>query len=360
MFLLSAASILPANIQRPTPLKKMEKPDVQPEATFAPTTRGGSKLKHDGYVYRYRETNKDGTVSWKCDLDSQKFRRDGRAKTSGRDEGATVIAYTKNRRHLPDPTAENARAVVATVKRVAVEQPAATTHQVLAASVRGAPEEVLAQLNSKKTLKRAAQRARQADRKKRLVGSGEGSAPNDRSRQELHIPPHMAEFNGESFLRFDSGPGNDRIVIFGSSASAEFLSKCKTWGADGTFKVAPAIFAQLYTVHGHENGFVVPALYCLLPNKTAATYDRMWGAIKSIIPQEINEPINMAADFEVAAFAALATHFPGPAFWGCLFHLAQSVDRKVVELGLRQRYLGSPEFRRAVKSLVALAFFPRN
>ena len=150
MFLFVGSTHFPSKHTTTHTPQKLEKPDVQPEATFAPTTRGGSKLKHDGYVNRYRETNKDGTVSWKCDLDSQKFRRDGRAKTSGRDEGATVSAYTKNRRRLPDPTAENARAVVATVKRVAVEQPAATTHQVLATSVRGAPEEVLAQLNSKK------------------------------------------------------------------------------------------------------------------------------------------------------------------------------------------------------------------
>ena len=218
-------------------------------------------------MYTDTQTNRGGTASSR---DGQKSRRDGRATTSGMDEGATVIANTKNRRRLPDPTAENARAVVASVKRVAVEQPAATTHRVPAASAQGAPAEVLAQLKSKKTLNGAARRERQADRKKRLVGSGEGSAPNDRSRQELHIPPHMAEFNGESFIRFDSGPGNDQVVIFGSSASAEFLSKCKTWGAEGAFKVAPAISAQLYTAHGDENGFVAPALYCLLPSQTAA------------------------------------------------------------------------------------------
>ena len=77
----------------------------------------------------------------------------------------------------------------------------------------------------------------------------------------------MAEFDGESFFRFDSGPGGDRIVIFGSSASAEFFSMCKTWGAGGAFKVAPAIFAQLSTARGRENGFVDPALYCFLPKQ---------------------------------------------------------------------------------------------
>lgn len=43
---------------------------------------------------------------------------------------------------------------------------------------------------------------------------------------------------------------------------------------DGTFKVTPSIFFQVYTIHVMYKDAVVPLVYALLPNKTEETYQR--------------------------------------------------------------------------------------
>jgi len=46
------------------------------------------------------------------------------------------------------------------------------------------------------------------------------------------------------------------------------------WLADGTFKVVPSMFFQLYTIHfAFGNGVRPAAIYFLLSDKSAATYE---------------------------------------------------------------------------------------
>ena len=46
---------------------------------------------------------------------------------------------------------------------------------------------------------------------------------------------------------------------------------------DGTFKVCPRLFYQLYIIHSHMYGTVVlPELFCLLPDKKVSTYHRLF------------------------------------------------------------------------------------
>ena len=48
---------------------------------------------------------------------------------------------------------------------------------------------------------------------------------------------------------------------------------------DGTFKYCPTFFMQLYTIHGTVIGHYMPLVYCLLPNKTQDTFQKMWTVI---------------------------------------------------------------------------------
>ena len=41
---------------------------------------------------------------------------------------------------------------------------------------------------------------------------------------------------------------------------------------DGTFKVSPRLFYQVFTVHAFKHGKQFLFAYCLLPNKTKETY----------------------------------------------------------------------------------------
>ena len=63
---------------------------------------------------------------------------------------------------------------------------------------------------------------------------------------------------------------------------------------DGTFPVSPPQFAQLYTVHGLQNGRNVVGAYTLLPNKRLDSYVKMLNEIKnltnSVHPESIMIP----------------------------------------------------------------------
>ena len=52
---------------------------------------------------------------------------------------------------------------------------------------------------------------------------------------------------------------------------------------DGTFKAAPHLFTQLYSIHALYRDHVVPVIYCLLPNKLRATYHDVFDILKRVM-----------------------------------------------------------------------------
>ena len=81
--------------------------------------------------------------------------------------------------------------------------------------------------------------------------------------------------------------------------------------ADGSFKTAPELFFQVYVIHALrggpnplQNGHLLPSLFVLLPNKTHATYTRMWQQIKALCPNA--HPNQMIMDFERLRSTALS------------------------------------------------------
>ena len=91
---------------------------------------------------------------------------------------------------------------------------------------------------------------------------------NPTSLFDLHIDSNLKSLGGNSFLLFDTGPGIDRMIIFGIEENKIILSFASIWMADGTFKVIPSLFAQLYTVHAlvggvypFRDGHLLPSIY---------------------------------------------------------------------------------------------------
>jgi len=71
-------------------------------------------------------------------------------------------------------------------------------------------------------------------------------------------------------------------------------------------------------------------------------------------------PEIILADFENAAQNAFRLAYPNANIKGCLFHLSQSVLRKVGDLGLKVQFESNPDFNMAVKPLSAQSFVPEN
>lgn len=78
----------------------------------------------------------------------------------------------------------------------------------------------------------------------------------------------------ETFLRYDSGEGADRFLIFGREKFIRNLAASRDWIIDGTFKRSPDIFYQVMVVacRFRDTHHVYPAMYILMPNKTQRRY----------------------------------------------------------------------------------------
>ena len=63
----------------------------------------------------------------------------------------------------------------------------------------------------------------------------------------------------------DSGPGDNRMIMMGCDELLDGLARAELWLADGTFKVVPTVFFQLYSIHFDFGSGIHPgAVYCLL------------------------------------------------------------------------------------------------
>ena len=99
-------------------------------------------------------------------------------------------------------------------------------------------------LPPEKSLKRTCQRARPA-------------RANPTSLLDLVIDQNIKNLGGKEFLIYDSVPGSDRILMFGTEENKHILTISSIWMADGTFKTVPSLFAQLYTIHGLAQGSAI-------------------------------------------------------------------------------------------------------
>lgn len=310
------------------------------------SSRGGDKLSFEGFVYR-KNTSNITTQNWRCENKGCK----GSVSTSLRYHTERQVVTRQIHNHPPVP----ARVEVVSALDKAMEQ--AETSDLR-------PRRIISDMNlSREATTEAPTRkaiSQRIQRKRKHSEIGHEVAPLNRS--GIIIPEkYKTTKRGEEehrFLLYDNeDDGNDRLIVFSSEVMLDELSKNNIWMMDGTFKVAPTLFLQLYTIHviiGGPNGHVFPCIYALLPNKTTQTYIKLFQILKDARPNLA--PHLCIMDFELASKRALLTEFPQVSVAGCFFHLTQAVWRKVQGAGLTENYINQPEVREAVKSLCALAF----
>lgn len=179
-------------------------------------------------------------------------------------------------------------------------------------------------------------------------------------RDGFDIPErYQVTHNDERFLAYDSGVDDvDRMLIYATQRNIDVLRSADHWFMDGTFKVVPQVFYQLYTVHALQADRVIPCVYALLPNKTGQTYR---GLLRQLL--EIDQglrPNTVLTDYEIGAVAAIQEVFPQAVVQGCFYHLAQCVWRKVQDLGFAQAYRDDEDYSVNVRMIPGLAFVPED
>jgi hypothetical protein len=146
--------------------------------------------------------------------------------------------------------------------------------------------------------------------------------------------------NKRQFMLHDSREDDShRIIVFAPEFCLEQLRKHKHWQADGTFKFAPKLFKQVYTIHvSDENGFSFPTVHAISTNKSTDTYMRLLEIVKAHVDLENTsnfDPLEFMCDFEIAAHDAVRPTFNETAIKSCFFHLCQSAKRYADQHGLR-------------------------
>ena len=321
---------------------------AQDSLEFSLTQKGKRKACYRGYFYNFDKTSKENTnlTFWICENYSKKqFKCKGRLHI--KDE--VVVKIQGEHNHAPNESKKQVFDLRAKIRDVASTSNEPTV-ALLANVTQEYPSSVVAQLASKNVLKRTVQQVRKKAR---------NIPPEPRSLEELTIPECYQNLNdGTQFLLHDSGPGNERFLLFGTRGNLNLLTESTSVFSDGTFSAAPSrFFYQLYTIHASVDNHVIPLVYALLPNKRFETYNRLFSTLVSLQPQF--KPEAWLTDFELAAIQAIMLNFPQAAMTGCFFHMQQCLWRKIQNLGLSNAYKEEDEkFAMSAKSLACLAFVP--
>ena len=121
------------------------------------------------------------------------------------------------------------------------------------------------------------------------------------SLNEVNIEGEWSKtYDGERFALFQI-PGVNKVVTFTTDSMLQRLCSSPVVIIYVTFRLAPTLFTQLYTLHGEFRGEIFSMMFLLLPDKTKENYE----AVLNLIIQAarwINytfEPETFLLDFEL-------------------------------------------------------------
>ncbi|KAE9539653.1 hypothetical protein AGLY_004905 [Aphis glycines] len=151
----------------------------------------------------------------------------------------------------------------------------------------------------------------------------------------------------------------ENIIIFSCETNLRFLSIVDNIYMDGIFDYSAHFFLQFYSILGYLNGYYVPLVFCLLPNKCKQTYIYVFRTIsKKCKDLGLNfSPANITVDFERVIINAVSEMWTQTNISGCQFHLTQSWYRKIQEIGLSSVYKDeSSEIGKWLRNIFGLLF----
>ena len=310
------------------------------------TKRGNEKFVHNGYLYVFDKISKANNELkfWRCE-------RKNRCKARLHTIAGEVVEEMHSHTHEPS-AAQIEAATVKTKLRTRAKDTLESPSTVINECLTNVSQASLAVLPDVPAMRKIISRQRNCV-------TQAPSNPTDLRQLSLpdcykiYVPQPGVE---ENFLLCDSGPGPDRILIFGRQSWLQHLAASDIWFVDGTFSIAPNLFSQIYVISAKKHGGVHPVVYALLPNKQRTTYIRMFELLKESEPDL--KPTSIVCDFEQAAHSAMRDSFPGIQIQGCFFHLSQNMHKHLDRLGFTSLYNADPDFALKAKMIFALAFVP--
>jgi hypothetical protein len=313
--------------------------------------RHQNKFEHDSFLYVKDKMSADGTiVFWRCD--KRGIGCNGRIWTNANDGTFNSLRI----RHTCSEVGNAARVQLQTMQ-TRIKQRAETTMEnpstIRDESLANAPLAVLGQAPTTNAVRLMTSRARR----------GVAPAANPGSREEIVIPPEYRTYEAtpavfEEFLLADSGPEEERILVFGRASHRNWSAQMREVFVDGTFVLAPPLFTQIFVILSRRGDFVFPVLFTLLPNKRKETYVKLFRLLREMWPDF--SPDSVSVDFELAIHQALREVFAECQINGCFFHLVSNLKKHISNSHLLGRYNNDPEFALRARMITAVAFVPEQ
>lgn len=298
---------------------------------FFDSQKGNRKLSLSNFLYTKEKSASDRKTIWRCEKRTCK----ARLHLSHNDE---IVFGPTAHLHAPIHGKYSVAVARSNMNRRARES-METTRQIIQQGLAEVSVENAHLLPSRENVSRVIRHHRQ-----KVQGHQE------------NLNLFLTTISGEPFLRINTA----RLMLFASPEDLAALFVNGNWFADGTFRVTPQQYEQLYTIHVIDlQGVNRPCAYALMSGKSEEDYVHLLQNLIQLSPPG-TVPNTVIVDFELAAINSFRHLFPQCTITGCFFHLGQSIWRHVQREGLSQRYMDDAGFALNVKRLLALAFVPED
>ena len=201
---------------------------------FTLTERGSRTVIKDGYTYVFQKTLASDIKSF------LRTKRQCQAKIQLSADDAFLNQLNEHT-HPPSQTRVEATKIKARIKDRAANTND-TSQQILGAELQNVSEAIAVALPSLNIMRRNICRQRD-DHNMPAV---------PQRRKDIPVLPNNYQVTnrGDRFLLFDSGVGDvNLLIIFATNDAIPLFGTSPNWFMDGTFKVFPEIFFQIYTIH---------------------------------------------------------------------------------------------------------------
>ncbi|CAB4404355.1 unnamed protein product [Rhizophagus irregularis] len=275
-------------------------------------------------------------------------------KDKNRENEEHVLVKSPDHNHAPEASRVDVVKTLNEIKDTAASQTRVKPAQIIQDSIVDMPQASYSYMPNKEALRRQISRVR-----------ADNMPPQPQTLQDIDVPINLrVTINGEQFLTRDITFDEEKIMIFCPASNLEYLQKANYWIMDGTFKMVPTLFQQMYTIHalvgGNNNSRVLPMVYALMTSKSKESYERLFQGLIEFGEEndQILIPPVIISDFEQASINAVQVEFPDSIQKGCFFHLCQNFWKKIQALELAAEYGESENFSIMLRHITALSFLP--
>lgn len=328
---------------------------------WAKTNKNRVMAVAGGFGYTRNGESHDGrNIYWLCRF-NRTLKCNGRITTRGQ----SVIAVTNDHSHPCDPNLVHVKEALSKISDGAVSS-ARAPRAVIGAGIVDLPDAAYYSMPPTKLLGQKVRRLRA-----KSAGQPEPADADSVVVPEKYqaVDPLGPSPTTQLFVLFDSKPmlpieangvtqeedaarGVGRIILLATRNGLQRLENSEIWASDGTFKIRPPQFAQVYGIHGGNGRKMMPCAIALMAGQDRGSYNVMFGALRAAVE---NTPSLWSSDFEIAAFETVQEKFDCM-LAGCFFHFMKSFHRRVQKTGLQQRYAEDAQFAAYLLQLPALAF----